>query len=76
MTQSLLRSLPPQRATALTQKLASLEVCANDEKHGVEYLELTFLAVFIQTLNNVCSIAKMEHLFEHYFLCESIFRST
>ncbi len=38
---------------------ASLEVYADDKKHGVKYLVLTCLTIFIQTLHDVCLDAKI-----------------
>ncbi len=54
---------------------ASLEVYADDKKHGVKYLVLTCLTIFIQTLHDVCLDAKIVCLYKHFVLHGSILLS-
>ncbi len=48
---------------------ASLDVFADDEKHGVKNSVLKFPSVFVQILNKMCSDTEMVHLYEYFVLC-------
>ncbi len=48
---------------------ASLEVFADNEKHGVKYSVLKCPTVFVQTLNEMCLDMEMIYLYEHFVLC-------
>ncbi len=58
------------------KKPETLEVFADNEKHGVEYLVLKYPEVFTQTLNDMCLDTDMIHLHEYFVLCGTILLSS
>ncbi len=57
------------------EKTANLNVYTDGKKHGVECSMLTCPTEFVQTLNDMCSDAKMMCLYKHFVLCGSILLS-